>query len=182
MRRDSSGPQRALSPRLSVDVLRRSSPHNPTRTLRLSEHEHPSRDNTPIRLENLTLRPRSRNRTPLRYESPLEPSALRRDGLEAEQDQTRLESARITIRPNAGAAVGDLGVHPVAEKPKSLKQGYSHRKVRRWNNDNFTGLAAEIKASRGHVAAEALLRSQEDAHLYKDMYDPTEKTNSALDE
>jgi hypothetical protein len=64
--------------------------------------------------------------------------------------------------------------------PKSSKQGRSHRTVRRWNNDHFGSLAAEIKSS-SHRAAEALLSSQQDAHLYRDVYDPNETKSKSME-
>jgi len=66
--------------------------------------------------------------------------------------------------------------------PKSRKQGPSHRKVRRWNNDHFVGLATEIasSSSRGAIAAEALLKAQEDAHLHRAVWDPLDHTSEKL--
>ena len=57
---------------------------------------------SPLRL----TRPRSnpRNRTPMRYESPLDPSAFRID--EEPRPARTTEGQRITIRPLAGSAVG----------------------------------------------------------------------------
>ena len=117
---------------LSVDALRRSSPHvAPSRTLRLSEAEHAlsSREGpSPLRvaIEALSNRPRSnpRNRTPRRYESPLNPDEFRRVSLTDDDDADAPSAAwstfppvedqllpgggprRITIRPLAGSAVG----------------------------------------------------------------------------
>jgi hypothetical protein len=53
---------------------------------------------------SLARRPRSnqRTRTPMRYESPLDPGAFRRDGPSPE----RREGQHITVRPLAGAAIG----------------------------------------------------------------------------
>ena len=56
---------------------------------------------------------------------------------------------------------------------KSNKQGPSHRKVRRWNNDNFVHLAAELyknhDGSRGNgkAAAHALLKGHAHAAHYR---------------
>lgn len=57
-----------------------------------------------ITYESLARRPRSnqRTRTPMRYESPLNPDAFRRD----QPSPERREGLRITVRPLAGAAVG----------------------------------------------------------------------------
>lgn len=119
---------RTTAPLLSVEALRRSSPHvTPSRTLRLSEAEHAlsSREGpSPLRvaIEALSNRPRSnpRNRTPRRYESPLNPDEFRRVSVSDEYAETAgievppLEDQplgssgprRITIRPLAGSAVG----------------------------------------------------------------------------
>jgi hypothetical protein len=53
---------------------------------------------------SLARRPRSnqRTRTPMRYESPVNPDAFRRDRPSPE----RREGQRITVRPLAGAAIG----------------------------------------------------------------------------
>lgn len=108
---------------LSVETLRRSSSlHSPTRTLRLMEAEHSSRDNTPARIAVETLtnsRPRSnqRSRTPMRYESPLNPDEFRRETVlaaEAEAEAAQAgesavhEARRVTIRPLAGRAIGTV--------------------------------------------------------------------------
>jgi hypothetical protein len=64
----------------------------------------------------------------------------------------------------------------------SSKQGPSHRKVRRWNNDNFIGIASEIAkaSSRGPAVAEALLKAQADAPLYLAVYSPDDCPPSAV--
>jgi hypothetical protein len=208
---------------LSVNSLRRASPiHSPTRTLRITEAEHSSRDTTPVSLaaDALVRRPRSnpRSRIPMRYESPLNPDEFRRESLVLDEDEDdspsiRHEAHRISIRPTAGRPVGtvvsttrvslccwrSLGcrsfsfvltvsfslrqIHEErAVTPKSRKQGLSHRKARRWNNDNFVRLANEIANSsrRGHIAAEVLLRGQEDAHLYRDVYDPKDHRSAGM--
>lgn len=183
---------------LSVASLRRTSPlHTPTRTLRLTEAEHLARNAgpPPVTLASLASRPRSnpRSRTPMRYESPLNPDEFRREPLttaaeQQEQSSTPEGGSRriITIRPSAGLAVGSIAATRIDEKrataTKSRKQGPSHRKVRRWNNDHFVGLATEIaKSSReGHIAAEVLLRAHDDAHLYRDVYDPSEHRSDQM--
>jgi len=105
-----SPPQRNTT--LSVESLRRSSSnqHDPTRTLRLTEQEHSSRENTPLRvtIESLSSRPRSnpRTRTPLRYESPVDPDEFR--SLHSDNDTPVHEAQRITIRPLAGSAIGTV--------------------------------------------------------------------------
>jgi hypothetical protein len=217
--------ERPTVPSLSLAALRRSSPHDPSRTLRVTEQERASRTTSPaLRLERLlTQRPRSnpRTRTPLRYESPLDPSALRRESLTPDPVESVHESRRLTIRPLAGSHVGTLPARvsrdghsvpcsphylphtaitcnfshsvPILDRcfatqvveerratPKSSKQGRSHRTVRRWNNDHFGSLAAEIKSS-SHRAAEALLSSQQDAHLYRDVYDPNETKSKSME-
>lgn len=126
-----SAPNNPQRPVLSVDALRRSSPHvtRPNRTLRLSEAEHAlaSREGpSPLRvaIEALANRPRSnpRNRTPRRYESPLNPDEFRRVSVSDDNDDVPASGStlppvedqalpsggprRITIRPLTGAAVG----------------------------------------------------------------------------
>jgi hypothetical protein len=56
--------------------------------------------------ESLARRPRSnpRTRTPMRYESPLNANAFRRDNVSPEPS-TR-EGQRVSLRPLAGAAIG----------------------------------------------------------------------------
>lgn len=165
-------------------ALRRSSSLNtgnhPTRTLRITASEkNSSRDNTPISIsaEELTRRPRSnpRSRTPMRYESPLQTDAFRASSPSPVQEDSR----RFSIRPLTGMAVGTVSrivedrrsARPVAVT-KSTKQGPSHRKIRRWNNEHFDGLAAEISSRGGAVAAQVLLYAQREAHLYRSIYDP----------
>ena len=106
---------------MSVASLRRSNAQvNPTRTLSLSEAEHSSRESTPVRvsMDSLSRRPRSnpRVRTPMRYESPLDPDEFRRESLEPEEPSAPLanEGRRITIRPLAGIAVGTAPVRRVS--------------------------------------------------------------------
>jgi hypothetical protein len=167
-------------------ALKRASSLNtgfPTRTLRITVSEQSSRDNTPnpITIEDLVNRPRSnpRLRTPMRYESPLESDAFRI----IPPSVVREESTRITIRPSAGAAVGSIARRPANHesgvvKSKSAKQGPSQRKIRRWRNENFVGLAAELSSSRGAMAAEVLLKAHRDAHLYRSVYDPNDHCRS----
>jgi hypothetical protein len=223
---------------MTVASLRRSNAQlNPTRTLALLEAEQSSRESTPVRvsIESLSRRPRSnpRSRTPMRYESPLDPDEFRRESLEPEESSAppANEGRRITIRPLAGSAVGTAPVHRVSvgsflfllsmhfsflyvsmclsvcillivfftsvplffdyrkineERPRSTvrsrKQGPSCRKIRRWNNEKFSSLAAEIKASSagGGAAAEAILRAQDEAHLYRAVYDPKDHRSETL--
>jgi hypothetical protein len=106
---------------MSVASLRRSNAQvNPTRTLSLSEAEHSSRESTPVRvsMDSLSRRPRSnpRVRTPMRYESPLDPDEFRRESLEPEEPSAPIanEGRRITIRPLAGNAVGAAPVRRVS--------------------------------------------------------------------
>jgi hypothetical protein len=106
---------------LSVASLRRSNAVlSPTRTLALLEAEQSSRESTPVRvsMESLSRRPRSnpRSRTPMRYESPLDPGEFRRESLESEEPSAVPvnEGRRITIRPLAGSAVGSAPVNRVS--------------------------------------------------------------------
>ena len=59
-----------------------------------------------VTYESLARRPRSnpRTRTPMRYESPLNPNAFRRE----QPSPERREGLRITVRPLAGAGVGTV--------------------------------------------------------------------------
>ena len=64
---------------------------------------------------------------------------------------------------------------------KSRKQGPSHRKIRRWNNDNFANLASEIASGRGQQkAAQALLLGQADAAKYRSIYNPNDHRPNAV--
>jgi hypothetical protein len=76
--------------------------------------------------------------------------------------QNRYETSRTTAR-DAVAPSGTL----------SRKQGPSHRKARRWNNDNFANLAAEISAGRGSgsAAAAALLHGSAHKSKYRSILD-----------
>jgi hypothetical protein len=178
----------AAALRRSTELL--NSGGSPTRTLRITASEQSSRDNTPtpITLEDLSRRPRSnpRSRAPMRYESPLNSDALRAVSPSPVHEEPR----RNTVRPMADARVASgigsstresLGGHHTPNKTRSSKQGQpSHRKIRRWNNEKFSGLAAEISASsaRGVITAEILLKAQREAHLYRPIYDPKEHSRS----
>jgi hypothetical protein len=176
----------AAALRRSTELLNRGSP---TRTLRITASEKSSRDNTPtpITLEDLSRRPRSnpRSRAPMRYESPLSSDALRAVSPSPVHEEPR----RSTVRPLADATVAggmgstreSIGGSYSPHKTRSSKQGQpSHRKIRRWNNEKFSGLAAEISASsaRGVITAEILLKAQREAHLYRPVYDPKEHSRS----
>jgi hypothetical protein len=63
---------------------------------------------------------------------------------------------------------------------KSSKQGPSHRKIRRWNNDNFVNLAAKIHNKGGRTAAQVLLLGQADAAQYRSVYDLNEHQSTAM--
>lgn len=65
---------------------------------------------------------------------------------------------------------------------KSQKQGPSHRKVRRWNNDNFVNLAAEINSgNKGGRAARALMMGHSNADQYRAIIcDPEDHTSKAM--
>lgn len=66
--------------------------------------------------------------------------------------------------------------------PLSSKQGPSHRKVRRWNNDNFSGIASEIAkgSKRGAATAEIMLQAQADAPLFISVFNPNERPESSV--
>jgi len=144
-----------------------------------------------VSYEDLARRPRSnpRSRTPMRYESPLTGNAFR----EVSPENERREGQRVSIRALAGAAVGtalrstrivEQRLHAEGQRTptKSSKQGPSRRKVRRWNNDNFVGLASELaeSSSRGAAVAEILLLAQADAMEYRCIYNPNDMPPSAL--
>jgi CRISPR/Cas system-associated endoribonuclease Cas2 len=186
---------RTSTARIMVDLLenpqrRTGTSITPTRTLHITHSEqqvlrHPHSDPNHIsRLVDVAQhhRPRSnpRSRTPMRFESPLAPDSFREPSPSPERPETR----RVTIRPFAGHAIGTVpGSSSISEENrnnnKSRKQGPSHRKVRRWNNDHFTNLAAEIQSLRGVAAAEVLLQAQKDAPLYRSVYDFQESKRSA---
>jgi len=75
-----------------------------------------------------------------------------------------------------------------AEQPqhtaqKSLKQGPSTRKVRRYTNDNFARLSVDIQQSypsRGRAASEVLALAHSERHLFRPVYDPSEHASQAL--
>ena len=75
-----------------------------------------------------------------------------------------------TIRGGWGQR-SDLPSTPERRRPshqRSSRQGPSQRKIRRWNNDRFVGVAAELARSsaKGPAAAEAFLRGEADAPMY----------------
>ena len=180
-----------------MESLRRSSSNlgSPTRTLRITAHEQQQQqqshqhDTALLLSEEMMMarsRPRSnpRSRTPMRYESPLEPDAFTRRSPSPNNnnEDAALTTRRITIRPMAGRAVGTTSVRTTIREQqqprasiRSRKQGHpSQRKIRRWNNDRFAGLAAELVAASKHsgiLAADALLQAQSEAHLYRSVYD-----------
>lgn len=153
-----------LAARLSEE--RRRIIASPTRTLRLTQHEQSnSRDPTPSEIANRSPRPRTPRH---RFESPLE----QHDGLVG--DDT---AQRITIRLNAGLGVGVRGPLAVrheraeesAQQERSAKQGPSHRKVRRWNNDRLVDLdltSAKVKT--------IYAKARSEAHLHRAIYNPIE--------
>ena len=62
---------------------------------------------------------------------------------------------------------------------KSLKQKPSHRKIRRWNNDNLIGIASEIARThhdrdKGEAYAKAFLEGQAEAHVNSQVIHPVE--------
>lgn len=154
---------------------RRNSITTPTRTLRLTQEEQSnSRDPTPLEIANRSSRPRTARQ---RFESPLiQHDALRASSSEEDEDEDA-SSRRITIRLNAGLGVGVRGrlagrherTEEIAEQKCSAKQGPSHRKVRRWNNDRLVDLdltSAKVK----NIYAKA----RSEAHLYRAIFNPTE--------
>lgn len=99
------------------------------------------------------------------------------------------EGRRITIRLGSGSAVGvntaSYGARRIRQEQsvrvKSNKQGPSHRKARRWNNDNFVNLAAELSSGKGSGAAvEALLKGSAGASKYRSVFDPKQHESKAM--
>jgi len=122
----------------------------------------------------------------MRYESPINGNAFRDPS--ADPSVEHRDHQRVSIRPLAGASVGttlefassqataevaNATARPVTPS-KSRKQGPSHRKLRRWNNDNFVGLAAEVAKAGGVLSAEAMIQAQADASSYRSVYNPLE--------
>ena len=64
-----------------------------------------------------------------------------------------------------------------AVTPKSSKQGPSHRKIRRWDNDSMVGIVSEIAkaSSRGPAVAEVYLKAQADAPMYRSIVMPHDR-------
>lgn len=125
------------------------------------------------------------------------------EGREERDREETTEARRITIRLGSGSGAGSntntntntasYGTsrrtrhdHPV--RPKSKKQGPSHRKARRWNNDNFVNLAAELSLSSSSsggkgsssAAVEALLRGSAEASQHASVFDPTRHESRAM--
>jgi len=129
---------------------------------------------SPLRLNRPRSNPRSR--TPMRIPEHAE-----------EQDTT--ENRRITIRLGSGSGVGTNTVSYASqrirqEQPvrvRSNKQGPSHRKARRWNNDNFVNLAAELSTVKGSAAAvEALLKGSAEASKHRSILDHKQHESKAM--
>lgn len=143
----------------------------PTRTLRLTQQEQSSsRDPTPNQIANRS----PRSRTPRqRFESPLEHHDYSRRDTEDRTPQ------RISIRLDAGlgvgvrAPVGARDRHSVedteGQQELSAKQGPSHRKVRRWNNDRLVDLDLTSSKVKSIYA-----KARGEAHLYRAIFNPIE--------
>lgn len=129
---------------------------------------------SPLRLNRPRSNPRSR--TPMRISE------------EHDQESTTTEGRRITIRLGTGSGVGtntaSYSSRHTRQEPvrvKSKKQGPSHRKVRRWNNDNFVNLAAELSSGKGSAAAvEALLKGSAEASKHRSVLDPKQHESKAM--
>eukprot|EP00814_Leptocylindrus_danicus_P020038 CAMPEP_0116018258 /NCGR_PEP_ID=MMETSP0321-20121206/8540_1 /TAXON_ID=163516 /ORGANISM="Leptocylindrus danicus var. danicus, Strain B650" /LENGTH=341 /DNA_ID=CAMNT_0003488615 /DNA_START=289 /DNA_END=1314 /DNA_ORIENTATION=+ len=73
------------------------------------------------------------------------------------------------LRQNEISAQED---EPVPPRPRSSKQGPSRRKLRRWDNDKFIGIAAELaKAGHPHIA-QAFARGESETSFYLRANDP----------
>jgi Tfp pilus assembly major pilin PilA len=110
--------------------------------------------------QDLARRPRSnpRNRTPMRQESPVVSTTIR---IGAGSTRGTIVTPSMT-----SAAIHHTRFSLSQEeesKQKSSKQGPSHRKIRRWNNDRHVGIASEItnpkfkEASIRNEAMEAVM-------------------------
>jgi len=138
-------------------------------------HSSPS----PLRL----IRPRSnpRSRTPMRV--------LEHEEEQEETTSSTRESRRITIRLASGSGVEKNTTSYASrrirqEQPtriRSNKQGPSHRKARRWNNDNFVNLAAELSTGKGSASAvEALLKGSAEASKHRSIFDHKQHESKAM--
>lgn len=127
-----------------------------------------SRNTTPSSYQDLANRPRSnpRTRTPMRTNmNSLNLSSVRdnEDEYEPEAQDVAPMGGGVAMRAvglGAGLAVGTVlrrdalstlrqmnhrrQERTTSSQPLSHKQGPSHRKLRRWNNDKFVGIASEI--------------------------------------
>jgi len=65
---------------------------------------------------------------------------------------TILPSSTLQSMSNAPSTIHERRSH---QEGKSTKQGPGHRKVRRWNNDNFVGISSEVPAHIATIYAEA---------------------------
>lgn len=166
--------------RIEELLLRHSSPMGPDRRQPNQPSPLTVRNSSPSPLGLSRPRSNPRNRTPMRFESPLHSNTFRIP--EEPADTNTNEGRRITILPSAGRAVGannfasirNQRIHSTtttSTTTKSRKQGPSHRKVRRWNNDNFINLAQEVGGSSS--AAKALLNGHANASDYVSLL-PTE--------
>lgn len=141
-----------------------------------------------VTYEDLVSRPRSnpRSRTPMRYESPLEHGAFTNNDTDNNGEDASSQGTAISIRPTAGLGVGVVRPPPerarlddTVSRPrpitlKSSKQGPSHRKANRWNNDNFSNAAQDLS----HSSREILALAKADARRFLPVYDPAEKKRS----
>eukprot|EP00560_Eucampia_antarctica_P008387 CAMPEP_0197825162 /NCGR_PEP_ID=MMETSP1437-20131217/2296_1 /TAXON_ID=49252 ORGANISM="Eucampia antarctica, Strain CCMP1452" /NCGR_SAMPLE_ID=MMETSP1437 /ASSEMBLY_ACC=CAM_ASM_001096 /LENGTH=423 /DNA_ID=CAMNT_0043425053 /DNA_START=117 /DNA_END=1388 /DNA_ORIENTATION=+ len=93
--------------------------------------------------QDLARRPRSnpRNRTPMRQESPIVTTTIRIGA----GNTIRGTIVTPSMTSNALDRARHAHVTPEGTTQRSSKQARpSHRKVRRWNNDRFVGIASEI--------------------------------------
>lgn len=171
-------------------------PENSTAMANASMEELLMRHSSPIlhsstgRAVASPLAERNSSPSPLRLNRPRS-NPRTRTPMRAEEDQDEQEGPRrITIRPMAGAAVGtDMASSYTARhnrldqlRVKSRKQGPSHRKARRRNNDNFVNLADELSKNHAGSAAavEALLHGSANASKHRSIYDPKEHESKTM--
>mmetsp|Transcript_8366 Transcript_8366/g.19278 ORF Transcript_8366/g.19278 Transcript_8366/m.19278 type:complete len:465 (+) Transcript_8366:122-1516(+) len=140
---------------------------------------------SPLRMNRPRSNPRSR--TPMRIPEQEEQEETAAGSTAA---AATTEGCRITIRLGTGSGVGtntaSYGQRRIRQehqpvRVRSSKQGPSHRKARRWNNDNFVNLAAELSAGKGSASAvEALLKGSAEASKHRSVFDPQQHESKAM--
>jgi len=141
-----------------------------------------------------------RNRTPMRKISSVPMGTLNRSTIVNHEDDqvnssttvagnaftpTTIPSSR--VQPGVGLPVGSIvrgkqlegflherfnvrGNNAVHNPSRSNKQGPSHRKLRRWNNDNFFGIASEISNANPTARGALISKIYAEAEMEKSAY------------